>query len=286
MRCLVTGAGGQLGGAIVRRFTGAAHEVIAATRQDLDITRHAEVLRIIDRVRPDVIINCAAFNDVEGAESQPQPALDVNAFAVRSLARGAAAHNATLVHYSTDFVFDGALGRPYTEDDRPRPSSVYASAKYLGEGFARDAERHYVIRVESLFGGHGVYSSVDRIIDRLLNRQEARAFVDRVVSPSYVVDVAAATEHLLARGAAPGLYHCVNSGYTTWFELAREIARQLAADERLVAGIRVADVQLKAKRPMFAALANDKLTATGIAMPTWQDAIARHIAMRRQEVPS
>jgi dTDP-4-dehydrorhamnose reductase len=282
MRCLVTGAAGQLGAVIVRRFGAAGHDVVARTRHDLDITRHADVMQAVGDIRPDAIINCAAFNDVEGAESQPIPALDANAFAVRSLARGAMQHGATLVHFSTDFVFDGVLDRPYTEDDEPRPASVYASSKYLGERFAVDAMPYYVLRVESLFGGPAARSSIDRIVDQLCRGEKVRAFVDRVTSPSYVDDVAAATEHLVETAAAAGLYHCVNSGYATWFDVAREIARQMTADEGLIAGVRVADVPLKAKRPQFAALANDKIAATGVVMPSWQDAVARHLTARNQ----
>jgi len=276
MHIFVTGAAGQLGAVIVRRCREAGWRVSTATRQDVDITRHDAVMDATARLRPDVIVNCAAFNDVDGAEDRAEVALAVNAFAVRSLARAAREYGATLVHYGTDFVFDGQTARPYTELDRPQPQSVYASAKFLGDHFAQDVDAHYVLRVESLFGGPAARSSIDRIVSSLREGRDTRVFVDRTVSPSYVEDVAEATVSLLSRRAPHGLYHCVNSGYATWHELARELARVTGTDQRLLVPVRVADVPLKAKRPVFAALDNRKLASAGFPMPTWQDAVSRY----------
>jgi dTDP-4-dehydrorhamnose reductase len=284
-RVLVTGASGQLGAVVVAQLVAGGHEVTPAARADLDIRSHADVMRAVTTLRPHVVVNCAAYNDVDGAEDRYQTAFDVNAFAVRSLARAAQTAGAVLVHYSTDFVFDGESARPYTEDDRPRPQSVYASSKFLGECFARDAGRYYVLRVESLFGGPAARSSIDRIIDSLAAGRPARAFVDRVVSPSYVEDVSRATLALVAHDASPGVYHCVNSGYATWFTLARHLAGRLGVDAGLVAGVSVADIALRASRPRFAALDNTRIVAAGAVMPSWQDAVERHLAFRRARLP-
>ena len=140
MRIAVTGARGQLGAAIVHEFA-PRHEVIPLVHGDLDISDDDAVGTAMERLRPDVIVNCAAYNDVDGAEDHPVDALNVNAFAVRAIAASAAATNAILVHYSTDFVFDGTASTPYTEDDRPNPRSVYAISKLLGEWFAVDGPR-------------------------------------------------------------------------------------------------------------------------------------------------
>jgi dTDP-4-dehydrorhamnose reductase len=276
LRVLVAGAAGQLGREIAARFT-ARHDVTPITRADVDLTRHDAVMRVIASARPDVVINCSAYNAVDRAEDDAAAALAVNAFAVRSLARAAQEAGAVLVHYSTDFVFDGTASRPYTEEDEAAPRSVYGQSKLLGELFARDVERHFVLRVESLFGGANARSSVDRIVAAVMAGREAPVFVDRVVSPSFVADVAAATEALIALDAAPGLYHCVNDGHTTWYALAEEIARVLGREARLVP-TRVADVTLRAPRPQYCALSNEKLTKAGVAMPSWQDAIRRHIS--------
>lgn len=280
MTILVTGAAGQLGGLTVERLAALGRQVVATDRQQLDLSRHADVMKFIADVKPSLIVNCAAYNDVEGAEDQPVLAFEANAFAVRSLARAAREVGATLVHYSTDFVFDGHASAPYRESDPPSPQSVYAASKLVGEWFAADAPRHYVLRVESLFGGPAARSSIDRIIDALLRGDEARVFVDRIVSPSYVEDVAAATEALVTRDAPPGLYHCVNSGYTTWYDMAAEIARQAGVSDESLRPVKVADVTLRARRPQFAALSNDKLRQAGVDMPAWQDAIRRYLVQR------
>jgi len=280
VKILVTGAAGLLGSVIVREFA-RGHEVVPLTIDDLDLTAHEAVMAAVARVAPDAIVNCAAYNDVDGAEDHAVEALEVNGFAVRSLAAAARTAGAALVHYGTDFVFSGTGDRPYTEEDRPEPRSFYAISKLIGEWFARDAGRHYVLRVESLFGGAAAgtpprRSSVDRIVEALREGREARVFVDRTVTPSYVADVAAATRHVLESGAPDGLYHCVNSGVCTWFELAAEIARLLGVAAHLVA-VPVAEVPMRANRPKYCALANGKLAAAGFAMPAWQDALARYL---------
>jgi dTDP-4-dehydrorhamnose reductase len=280
MRVLVTGAAGQLGQSVVRRLQ-RAHDVIALTRVELDVTHHNDVQGVLADARPQAVINCAAYNAVDAAEDEVLPALETNAFAVRSLARAARDLGATLVHYSTDFVFNGETDTPYTETDLPSPISVYGQTKLLGEWFAADAARHYVIRVESLFGGPKPQSSVDRIVGALDEGRTARVFTDRVVSPSYVDDVAVATEALLGGSAEFGCYHCVNSGYVTWYELALEIAGILQCRPRFEA-IPASAAQLRAPRPRFCALSNAKLAAAGISMPTWQDALRRYLTERER----
>ena len=280
MTVLVTGAAGQLGGLTVERLAAMGRQVVATDRQQLDLTRHADVMAFVGEVRPSLIINCAAYNDVEGAEDHHVVAFDANAFAVRSLARAAREVGATLVHYGTDFVFDGQASTPYRESDPPSPQSVYASSKLVGEWFAADAPRYYVLRVESLFGGPAARSSIDRIIDALLRGEETRVFVDRIVSPSYVEDVAAATEALVAHEAPSGLYHCVNSGYATWYEVAAEIARQAGVSDEVLRPVKVGDLKLRARRPQFAALSNEKLRQAGFEMPAWQDAVRRYLVQR------
>ena len=180
------------------------------------------------------------------------------------------------MHFSTDFVFDGTASRPYVEDAPVAPLSVYGQSKLLGEWFARAAPRYYVLRVESLFGGTLPRSSIDRITAAIRAGDEARVFEDRIVSPTFVEDAVAATQALLERQAEPGLYHCVNSGATTWHELAQHIADILGVQPRLVP-VRLADVPLRAPRPRYCALSNDKLAAAGVSMPTWQDALSRYL---------
>ncbi len=275
-RVFVTGAEGQLGEAIVRVFSD--WEVVAHTRATLDITAPAAVAAAIAESAPSLIVNCAAFNDVDGAEDRPEVALAVNAFAVRSLARAADACQAMFVHYGTDFVFDGTGTQPYNELSAPSPRSVYAVSKLLGEWFAVEAARGLSLRVESLFGKppgwNGRLGTLDKIVRALLAGREVSAFTDRVVTPSYVEDVASATRSLIEAEAEPGLYHCVNSGQASWHEVVSEAARALGISPRIRA-MTTADVVLRAARPRYCALSNDKLRAAGVAMPTWQDAVRR-----------
>lgn len=279
MTVLVLGAAGQLGHALVARLS-AAHAVTPCTRHDIDLTDHRGLGRFVRDRRPEVIVNCAAYNHVDRAEGDAVTALDVNALAVRTLARAAEAVGAVLVHFSTDFVFAGTASAPYTESDAPEPQSVYAMSKLVGEWLAASWPRHYVLRVESLFGGARSRSSIDRIIDQIASGAPAPVFVDRVVSPSFVDDVAAAVEAMLARRVPYGLYHCVNSGAATWLDVGREIARLLGRTDSALTPVSVDDVALRAPRPKYAALSNAKLAEAGIAMPTWQDALARHLRAR------
>jgi dTDP-4-dehydrorhamnose reductase len=278
VRIAVVGAQGQLGAAILREFE-QRHDVVAFGRETLDVADDRAVAAAMARALPDAIINCAAYNDVDGAEDHPVDALNANSFAVRALARAAAERDATFVHYSTDFVFDGTATRPYTETDPPNPRSTYAASKLLGEWFAVDAPRSYVLRVESLFGraagGGPSKGSVATIAKALEAGEEARVFEDRTVSPTYIIDAAKATLQLVEQSAPPGLYHCVNAGHCTWLEFARELARQLNVEPRLVP-VRMADLALRAARPLYCALSTAKLAAAGIVMPTWQDAVARY----------
>ena len=280
-RVLVVGAGGRLGAALVDAF--ADCDVVAPTHASLDVTHPKAVCRAVSDAAPDHIVNCVAFNDVDGAESRPTDALAVNAFAVRSLARAAETCGATFVHFGTDFVFDGNATEPYGEEAPPSPRSTYALSKLLGDWFALDAPRGFVLRVESLFGAAngwtGRHGSLDAIVEGLEQRRNVKVFTDRVVSPSYVEDVTRATKHLIDSHASPGVYHCVNSGRATWYELAEEIARVLGVTPRLEA-ITLDQMSLKAARPRFCALANRKLAAAGFTMPRWDDALRRWLTAR------
>jgi dTDP-4-dehydrorhamnose reductase len=279
MRVLVTGKEGLLGSAIVREFSSVA-EVVGVGHQELDVSDQRGVQATIADIKPDLVVNCAAYNDVDGAEDHPANALEVNAFGALALAGACAQSNAALVHYSSDFVFDGEKDSPYTEDDEPNPRGAYAASKLLGDWFALDAPRSWVLRVESLFGtpapGGTRLGSLGSILEAIRKRDEVRVFTDRTVSPSYTADVARATRELLDREAPPGLYHCVNSGAATWVEIATEAARLIGLPLRMKQ-VTLETAGLKARRPRYCALSNAKLASVGILMPTWQDALARYV---------
>jgi dTDP-4-dehydrorhamnose reductase len=267
-RALVVGAGGQLGGVMVRKMA-ERWSVTGLTHGDLELTDHDRVMQAVAAAAPAVIVNCVAYNHVDAAEDHVADAFAVNAFAVDSLARAASALGATLVHYSTDFVFDGSAERPSREDDVPQPRSVYGQSKLVGEWLAVQAPRHYVIRVASLFGGKAS-ASIDRLIAQIRDGRPAPAFVDRTVTPSFVDDVADATMHLLDQQAPSGLYHAVASGSTTWYELALTVAAGIGRPAEAVTPVKTTDVNLRAPRPRLAALSNEKLAQAGFTMPAWQ----------------
>jgi dTDP-4-dehydrorhamnose reductase len=280
-RVLVTGASGQLAAFIVEAFSD--REVVALTRQSLDVTDPDAVARVVADAAPTLIVNCAAFNDVDGAESRAAEALAINALALRSLARAAEAAGAVLVHYSSDFVLNSDRAEPHDEDVRPSPRGVYASSKLLGEWFALEAPRTYVLRVESLFGSPdswtGRRGTLDHIVDGIRQNREVRVFTDRFVSPSYAKDVADATKHLVTSAASTGLYHCANSGYASWYDVAREAAAILGSEPRLIP-ISMDQMPLKAPRPRYCALSTKKLAAAGFTMPPWPDALRRWLSSR------
>jgi dTDP-4-dehydrorhamnose reductase len=282
MRVLVTGSHGLLGTSIVNVFAASGHDVRALDHASLDIVDARAVRECVTTIAPDVIINCAAYNDVDAAEDDAVSALQVNALGVRGLAAAAREVDATFVHYSTDFVFDGTATRPYTEEDLPSPQSVYAASKLLGEWFAADVRRHYVLRVESLFGPHAAgrptrRGSLGTIVDRIRSGGDVPVFVDRIVSPSFTPDVARATVQLLEIGAPAGLYHCVNGGVATWLEVAEEIARLLGREFRPLP-LTLETVSLKARRPRFCAMSPARLASLGVTMPGWRDAVGRYLA--------
>lgn len=276
LRIVIAGAGGQLGQVLLRELRKSGHEVAAFTHSSLDVTQRDTVLEKVVKLQPAVIVNAAAFG-VEGCEEDPRRALDVNGFAVQTLADAARRASAALVQYSSDFVFDGAATSPYTEAARPNPLNVYGASKLLGECFAQNAPRHWVLRVESLFGNPDGTSSIDKMAADLKVGRGVKAFSDRTVSPSYMEDVTAATKRLLERNVPSGVYHCVNSGFTTWYELALELKRLLGASRASISSVSADDSRDRVVRPKFCALSNEKLGNAGIELPSWQNALQRYL---------
>lgn len=230
-RILILGGKGLLGGALARAF--ADHDVTVWDRTELDITDESSAREKITALRPDVIINCAAWNDVDGAERNPEAANALNGTAVGALGGIAKSLGVPMVHYSTDYVFDGMSPAGYTEDSRPNPVNAYARSKALGEELlARATDAHYLIRTSRLYGplpeSPGAKPSfVLRII------AEARASKDLPVvheepgSFTYVKDLAEATRTLIESHASHGIYHLIPEGEATWYDCAREIVDAL-----------------------------------------------------------
>ena len=282
MRIVITGAAGRLGAALTMELRSAGHQVSPLGHTDLDITDRKQVDAVLKRLRPQVIINSSAYNAVDAAESDSSAAFALNAEGPANLADAARQSGAVLMHYSTDFVFDGAASHPYSEEAATNPLSVYGASKLAGEKDVAKVQRHYILRLESLFGGIGVRghrATVDQIADAILAGSTVRALQDRTVSPSHVADVSRASRALIEGGCPFGLYHCVNSGFTTWYELALEVSRQLGITAHVVP-LLTSNLVTPAPRPRFCALSNQKLTALGIEMPSWDRALEYHLMSR------
>jgi dTDP-4-dehydrorhamnose reductase len=229
MRYAVLGAAGQLGRDLCPRLPG---EVIPFSRTGspaIDLARPESLRTLFDHIRPDVVINCAAYNFVDRAESEPQEAFAVNAWGVRELARLCRDHDCMLVHFSTDYVFglDSTRQQPWTESDAPGPVSVYGLSKLAGEYLVRAiCPRHLVIRTCGLYGVWGSGGKGGNFVETMLRvagqGKPLRVVDDQTCTPSYTVDVAETTLTLLKTGLA-GLYHVTNSGSCTWHEFARTI---------------------------------------------------------------
>ena len=283
LRVVVLGAGGQLGQSINREMRRAGHEVVALTRAALDVTQRFAVLDKVAKLKPEVVINATVLG-VDASEDDPKAALAVNSFAVRTLADVARSAGAALVHFSSDYVFDGTATAPYRETDGPNPVNVYGATKLLGEIYAQNAPRGYVLRVEGLFGTPGGKGTIDKMIAEARQGRTLTAFYDRKISPVHVDDVAAAMRRLVEKKANPGIWHCVNSGFATWHELALEIVRILGSASNVIPAS-LERSGLRVPRPLFSALSNEKLANFGIELPTWQNALARAISPPQAEDP-
>lgn len=279
MTIAVIGAAGQLGRDLCSRLAG---DVVPLTRAEVDLTR-PETFSRLRELQPDTIINCAACNLVDPAEAEPEAAFRVNAWGVRELARMCAEQSWRLVHFSTDYVFglDSQRTAPYRVTDAPGPVNVYGSSKLAGEYFVRAlCPQHVIIRTCGLYGVWGSGGKGGNFVETMLRlaRQgkSLRVVADQICTPSYTVDVAAATAELLATGPS-GLYHVTNGGGCSWLEFAQEIFR-LAGLAPEVTPITSAEYGAPARRPSYSVLQ----PSTGQPLRPWQEALQAYLQERRQ----
>jgi len=269
----------------VRVFKERSYEVVSLDRTKVDISDPASVEKILATEDPGNVVNAAAYNQVDVAENEPLPAFMANGFAVRNLAMACRQIDARFVHFSTDYVFDGAAGRPYTEDDAPHPLSVYAKSKLAGERAALErCRRAYVIRVCGLYGvARSATAGRTNFVETMLSAADAgqalRVVRDQVLAPSYTLDVAPKVWRVLARGA-PGIYHLTNAGQTSFYDFAREIFR-LSGLAPSLAPVTAAEYGARARRPPYSVLARTRLAALGEDdLRPWPSALAAYLRER------
>ena len=282
MRILILGAGGQLATEIERVL--AAEEVLALSHAQADICDADAIERHAGQFRPDCLINTAAYHRVDDCEDEVERSFAVNAVALKGLCQVAGVLGATLVHFSTDYVFDGAQRRPYRETDFPNPLSIYAMSKLAGEQIVRRyAPRHFVVRTCGLYAHWGSRSKGGNFVETMLRlAREGRAIRvvnDQVTTPSSARDVARALVPLL-RSQRYGLYHMTNAGACSWFEFAQEIFR-LAKLPASIQPISSAEFRAKARRPPYSVLENAALREAGLPdLQPWQQALADYFRER------
>ena len=274
-RVLIAGGGGLLGSHMHRRLSASGWQSHAFTHAELDVTDADAVRRAVERVRPDLIVNAVATADVDRCEREPDWAYAVNEGGARHLAEAARAVGAEIVHVSTDYVFDGAKAGLYTQDDEPRPLSVYGQSKLAGERAACAAcEQCYVVRTSWLFGVGGKNFG-SRLFDYALAspRPRLKGVIDQTSIPTYAHDLTRRIEEIVARKHY-GLYHGVNSGPGTWYEFAK-LAFELAGMQVEIEPARRADLQQAAPRPHNSAMRCLLSERIGLApLRDWRAALA------------
>ena len=283
-RVAIFGSGGQLGVELKREFAARGYDVTGYERTSVDITDAARVERRLATLDPAVVVNAAAYNQVDVAEQEPQAAFLVNALAVRNLAMACRQVDARLVHFSTDYVFDGAAGRAYTEDDVPHPLGAYAVSKLAGELYARAyLDRALIVRTSGVFGPGGLRTARGNFIEVMLRLAKRggpiRVVADHVASPTYAPALASRTVDLVQR-EQDGILHAGGGAAVSWFDFARMIFEAAGVSPEL----RPTDdrqYRTAARRPKYSALSNAKLEALGVdPMPPLDEAVRSYLAER------
>ena len=282
MRIALIGADGQLGSELLKVL--GDDEVTPLYYPDFDITKSEPTRQALRDIAAEVVINTAAYHRVDECEDNPELPFLVNAIAVRSLALIAQEFNFILVHFSTDYVFDGKKGRPYVEEDPPCPLNVYGVSKLAGEIFVQtNLERYFLIRTCGLYGAAGSkekgYNFVDRMIELENEGRLLRVVDDQRVTPTSAEELAQRVSELI-RTPHFGLYHLTNEGECTWYEFAREIFSLLGKKPRLEP-VDSRTFRAKARRPSYSVLENRKAKAVGLTpFSPWSEALRNYLGKR------
>jgi dTDP-4-dehydrorhamnose reductase len=274
MRILVTGAGGMLGQDVVRAARERGGEVVGLARDELDVTDADAVAVAIAAARPDTVVNCAAWTDVDGAEHDPAGARAANGDGAGNVARAAAAAGARLVHVSTDYVFDGDKRTQYVESDPTGPRSVYGATKLEGEAAVRAAGGAHAIARSSWLFGAGGRNFVATMLALGADRDEVKVVTDQIGRPTYTGHLAGALLDLAA-GDGQGIFHVAGGGEPcSWHDFAVEIFRQAGVD-CAVLPCTTGEMPRPAPRPAYSALASERLETP--ALPPWQTGLADYL---------
>ena len=277
MRLLVTGAGGMLGRAVAEAAARLGHEVHAPLRAELDVTDAAAVRNAVLGARAEAVVNCAAYTDVDGAEADWARAEAVNCTGAGNVAAAAAKAGASIVHISTDYVFDGSKREPWLESDATGPLGVYGETKLGGEHAVAEAtSRHAIVRTAWLFGAGGK-NFVDTMLSLGAQRDEVSVVTDQVGCPTWTGHLAGALVELAERPDETGIFHIAGAGSCSWNELALELFDRAGVDCRVRPASSEQFVR-PARRPAYSVLGTER--ARPLVLPPWQEGVAAYLATR------
>ncbi len=270
---VVTGGNGMVGQAIQTLLGDRSRSFSHA---DCDITNASQVESLIGGLHPQAVFNCAAITNVDQCETDHAIADAVNVQGVENLAKSCQRHGATLIHFSTDYVFDGVSDTPFLEDHPRSPINYYGQSKAASEDRVREfCPDHIIARVQWVFGT-GRHNFIMDAAQRFQAGQEVKAFADQFGTPTSAHDIAEMITQLLFQGHR-GTFHTVNQGYASRVEIAETVAQVMGVATPHIIGVNLKDVTLPAKRPAYSCLSIDKIQKLGIHPPTWQDAVGRYL---------
>lgn len=282
MKVALIGATGQLGSDLAVAFR--QEDLVLLTHADVEVRDHVSVRAVLSEMRPDVVINTSAFHNVDLCEERIDDSFAVNAFAVKNLAEVCRDLDCTLVHFSSDYVFSGDKGSPYTEDDLPRPINVYGVSKLAGEHFIQSLwPKHMIVRTSGLFGTKGARAKGGNFVETMMRlgreREVVKVVTDQVLSPTFTPDLAAKV-YELAHCGRYGLYHLTGSGYCSWYEFASRIFALAKLSARLEKTT-TAQFGAKARRPAFSSLENAAISQLGLKpLRHWEEALENYMRLR------
>ena len=283
VKILITGANGMLAQEVKKQLKD-ENELICTDVEDLDITNEEQVMKFITDLKPEYIINCAAYTAVDKAEEAGEIVEKINADGPANLAKAAKAVGATLVHVSTDYVFGGNLDldKDYSEEDKKEPVTAYGITKLHGEEKIKEnCDNYYIFRTAWLYG-HGGNNFVKTMTKLGQERDELNVVSDQHGSPTYAVDLASIIKQSITKKIPYGIYHATNEGYTTWYEFTKEIFAEQGINCKVNPVTTEEYINMmnitQAKRPLNSQLSKSKLEAQGIEIPEWKDGLKRYLA--------
>jgi len=276
---MIIGASGQLGSDLCKIF--AKEEVIPITHKDLDITDRKKVFEIINKTKPDIVINTAAYHKVDECEDNPEKSFLVNATGAYYVAQASKENEAVCVFISTDYIFDGRKKSPYIETDCPTPLNVYGTSKVAGEQLVRmTCPKHFIIRTTGLYGLAASQQKGGNFVDKMIQlsqiRDEVRVVNDQILTPTYTVDLSNKMAEL-SRTQHYGTYHLTNSGYCSWYEFTKKIFKLVGIQTKL-SPTTSEEFKTRAKRPSYSVLENHNLKKIGLEdLRPWQAALKSYL---------